>query len=497
MSQYREFQGKTLDEAIREACEYYGVPREKLEIDILSDAKSGIFGLVGVKKALIRAARVELGDTVSHLFDEVKHEEAPRKSERAVDDAKESRCGTATARDARPDGKTDRATSKTKLANGKEAGRQGRTSRQDQGPPGFSQGKRTPDSPEEGTGVTSAPADATMHEGRARGGQASAGISHGKSKRSEAAESHVARQEGRKDRTGRKSLPKPPAIVPERMDTGRKGADAGFSEVSPEVSLADDIDPLDGMFAGAPGDSGRDDLPEFSLETCDRDHLFDVVRTVVLRLVSPIVGEVPCEVVINGRRVRVTLNCGDASGLLVGRDGQTLAAVQYLASRIVSRQLGGAVRLQIDAGKYRERQDDKLREIALALARKVKESRRSQSTRPLSAYQRRLVHLALEHDPELLTRSKGEGAQRRVVIYLNRGRDTALEVDKDPPQSAAPSSDADEHGMTLPMHEGNAPKDERAEAHDGTLPAEPPVVAEHSEHAENETAGRLSAVDEV
>jgi spoIIIJ-associated protein len=120
---------------------------------------------------------------------------------------------------------------------------------------------------------------------------------------------------------------------------------------------------------------------------------------------------------IGNDRARVSLDCGDAAGLLVGRDGQTLAAVQYLAARIVGRKIGGALRLHIDAGHYRERQDDRLKELALSLAAKVKKTRKPQSTRPLSAYQRRIVHLALEPDPDVSTRSKGEGAQRRVVVY--------------------------------------------------------------------------------
>jgi spoIIIJ-associated protein len=118
--------------------------------------------------------------------------------------------------------------------------------------------------------------------------------------------------------------------------------------------------------------------------------------------------------------VRVRIDCGEDPGLLVGRDGHTLAAVQYLASRIIARRIGGSLRMQIDAANYRAQQDGRLKELALSLAERAKSTRRPQSTRPLSAYQRRIVHLTLEGDETVQTRSKGEGAQRRVIIQLKR-----------------------------------------------------------------------------
>ena len=161
-------------------------------------------------------------------------------------------------------------------------------------------------------------------------------------------------------------------------------------------------------------------MPEFPLETCDRDELVAVVCGVVQRLVEPIVGQVPCSVEIHDSRVRASVDCGEASGLLVGREGTTLAAVQYLAARIIAKRIGGSLRLQIDAGNYRERQDDRLKEMALSLAERAKATRRPQSTRPLSAYQRRIIHLALEGDDAVQTHSKGEGTQRRVIIQPKR-----------------------------------------------------------------------------
>jgi predicted RNA-binding protein Jag len=162
----------------------------------------------------------------------------------------------------------------------------------------------------------------------------------------------------------------------------------------------------------------RSRAPAFDPASLDPAQLTDIVSSVVVGLAAPIVGEASCRVDIGERWVRAALDCGGNAGLLVGREGQTLAALQYLAGRIAAGKLGAALRLQVDAGHYLEHREDRLRELALSLAEKVKAARRAQATRPLSAYQRRIVHLALENDPDVLTHSKGEGLQRRVYIYL-------------------------------------------------------------------------------
>ena len=99
-----------------------------------------------------------------------------------------------------------------------------------------------------------------------------------------------------------------------------------------------------------------------------------LTKEAVRQLVRPIVGEeVTLEVTVADGRVRVAVDCEEDSGLLIGREGQTLASLQYLASRVVSRGMNAAVRVQLDAGRYRQRQDEKLREMALALAEKQAE----------------------------------------------------------------------------------------------------------------------------
>ena len=68
MEGFKEFQGKDLDSAIEEACGYFDAAREKLEIEIVQDSKSGIFGIVGARKAKVRARRVQLRETVESIL---------------------------------------------------------------------------------------------------------------------------------------------------------------------------------------------------------------------------------------------------------------------------------------------------------------------------------------------------------------------------------------------------------------------------------------------
>ncbi|HSD11706.1 MAG TPA: RNA-binding cell elongation regulator Jag/EloR [Candidatus Binatia bacterium] len=106
----------------------------------------------------------------------------------------------------------------------------------------------------------------------------------------------------------------------------------------------------------------------------------------------------------------------EAGGLLIGRRGQTLDALEYLVNRIVGRQDERGGRIVVDAEGYRERRSREVREMAIRLAARVRQTARAQSLDPLSPRERRIVHLALSGDTSVSTRSVGEGQLRRVVI---------------------------------------------------------------------------------
>ncbi len=404
MSNAKEFQGKSLDDAIRSACEYYGVEREKLEIDIVSDAKSGIFGLMGMKKAVIRASRANLDLSVASLMREDENADSvPQDGVRPGDSAQPA---ARTVSGKAPRGKSAPENAVPEKSPKAAATRQ-RGENAPKLPPAQAAGEEAPEAREAAPRPSRKPAPEVSGAENRRGGR--------KDDRSRGDAGRRPRGEEPGGPSSRGEHKQPSARdgnAAERKEGRAPRREPAHSHASrsPHVSPSED----------AALDSLRDEFPEFVLDGCDEERLFSVVRDVVQRLVRPIVGDVPCAVEIAGSRVRATVDCGEASGLLVGREGQTLASVQYLASRIVAKELGGSLRLQIDAGNYRERQGDRLRELALALAEKVKQTGRPQSTRPLSAYQRRLVHLALENDETVHTHSKGEGAQRRVIVQLKK-----------------------------------------------------------------------------
>lgn len=104
-------------------------------------------------------------------------------------------------------------------------------------------------------------------------------------------------------------------------------------------------------------------------------------------------------------------------GLLIGRRGQTLDAIQYLVNMAANRRVEGPwVRFVVDAGEYRRRREAALRALAVRTARRVRQGRTSVALEPMNALERRVIHLALKDDPSVMTRSEGEEPNRRVVI---------------------------------------------------------------------------------
>ncbi|QAZ66843.1 Jag family protein [Solidesulfovibrio carbinolicus] len=368
MSEWKTYSGKSVDEAMEEACRSLGAPREKLEVEILSGGSSGIFGLVGKKKAQVRA---RLREEVNLLSD------MGGKGERRDNDRRES----------------DRRDN----ADRRDGGRRGN---QRQG-------------------------DAQRNEGQAKAAPKAESKPAPKPAPAPVEDRPAPVQSAAPAAPAAPSAPAPKAETP---PLPRQAAPVVSDLSGDDEPFEDDFDDVRDQGEGDSGRSNRE--PRRAAPAAEPQpltpELSAIVREAMEHMLDGILGQRP-EFEISGHSERVSVLIFDEenSGLLIGREGQTLAAIQYIVNRIVIRRHGSPVKVQINTGEYRERQDDNLRKMAIFLADKAKTLGRPQSTKPLSSYHRRVVHLALQEDEGISTRSKGEGPLKRVLILPRGGRGEA------------------------------------------------------------------------
>ncbi len=111
---------------------------------------------------------------------------------------------------------------------------------------------------------------------------------------------------------------------------------------------------------------------------------------------------------------------GDDLGYLIGRRGDTLDAIQHLANYAVNRDVEGHIRINVDAESYREKREDSLRRYARKKAQQVLKARRRTTLEPMNAYERHVIHAALQDMDNITTHSTGTEPNRRVVIEYVR-----------------------------------------------------------------------------
>lgn len=119
-------------------------------------------------------------------------------------------------------------------------------------------------------------------------------------------------------------------------------------------------------------------------------------------------------------RYKVILE-GENLGALIGRRGETLDAIQQLTSYAVNR-TGGRVRVQLDAEGYRDKREQSLQHLARKVAGKVVKYRRSVTLEPMNAYERHVIHTALQEIPGVTTYSTGVDPNRRVIVAYDRDK---------------------------------------------------------------------------
>ena len=152
-----------------------------------------------------------------------------------------------------------------------------------------------------------------------------------------------------------------------------------------------------------------------SVEESDQGEGLEVAR----KTLEDILALIPVEATVSAdqRDGKISLNIeGDRSGLLIGRKGKTLDALQFIVNKIVNKVLDRKITLFIDSENYRKRREDSLVQMAEKMGAKAKRIQKPVATSPLNPHDRRIIHLALKGDEALDTRSRGEGLMKKVII---------------------------------------------------------------------------------
>lgn len=133
------------------------------------------------------------------------------------------------------------------------------------------------------------------------------------------------------------------------------------------------------------------------------------------------VGDISISVSEDDEGVVAQLDCGNDYGYIIGRRGETLDAIQYLTRLVINKGNDGYKRVSINAGNYREKREETLRELAKKNAARVKKYGRNVSLDPMNPYERRIIHTTIQEIEGVDSHSVGSESDRRVVITLAEG----------------------------------------------------------------------------
>jgi spoIIIJ-associated protein len=310
-----EIEGKTIDEAIDKACREFNVPREKLNIEILSEGSSGFLGLVGSKKAKVKASLLSLDMS----FD------LPREKKESASEAS-----------AAPKPQEMRAHGEPRKPHPPREQREHRPPRENRAP----REQRDQRPPRE----YRPPRENREHR--------------------EHREPREARppREQRENQAPREPRPEPVASSPETLATAKETLLAILALMGIEAQVT------------------VEDTPE---------------------------------------SISLTLQGAD-EGLLIGKRGQTLDALQYVVNKILSKQGREKKQVIVDTEDYRKKREEALVSLAEKVSQKVRKTKKPVTLGNMTARERRIIHLALQNDDTVVTKSRGEGHNRKIIVRPGR-----------------------------------------------------------------------------
>jgi spoIIIJ-associated protein len=393
-SAYREFTGKSVEEALRLAREEFGVGLDDLDFEILTPGSRGVLGMGAEPARILAAPRSELGGAAPKR-EAAASRPLPAPPPRERDDRDDRGRGRGFDRDR---GGFDRDRGPRRDNRGGSFDRDRGPRRDDRG--GSFDRDRGPRRDDRGGGYREdrgpAPDRGGFDRDRAprreeapvRDDEAGVATAEGTAPERESFESRPRddrgpRREDRAPRRGSSDLTagEEAEVAAARGSVASERAELEAAEASPEALAAGKVI-LEQLLA----------------------HIGYEARVEVET------GETSRLNVLGEGREREEL------GALIGRKGERLSALQHLVNLMLSRQMGAWTRVLVDVEDYRGRRERQLREIAERAARRVVETGKMLQLEPMPALERRWVHLALKANPDVSTQSIGEEPNRRIVV---------------------------------------------------------------------------------
>lgn len=146
------------------------------------------------------------------------------------------------------------------------------------------------------------------------------------------------------------------------------------------------------------------------------EELVEMGESVLRRIVDLITADATIETERLSKRIVYKVNGGN-SGVLIGKHGQTLEAIQYIVEKCVNKQSQDRIRVQVDVNGYLQKRKANLEGLAMRLAEKSKNNGKPVTVGQMNAYERRIVHMALKDDSDVRTQSMGNGSIRKLMIF--------------------------------------------------------------------------------
>lgn len=144
----------------------------------------------------------------------------------------------------------------------------------------------------------------------------------------------------------------------------------------------------------------------------------DIVNKFLSDVFKAMQMDVKVDVTLNQDEETVYIDLsGDEMGLLIGKRGQTLDALQCILKNVVNKEIGGHLRVKIDTENYRKRREETLASLANNIASRVKRTRQPVELEAMRSYERRIIHSTLQDNKYVETKSEGEEPYRHVVVY--------------------------------------------------------------------------------